>query len=564
MTNRHNLLLVEDNPAIARVYLEYLRKSPFNTVHCETGTAALSTLKAGNYSAVLLDLQLPDMTGLEILKWITAQKLNIAVIVVTAHGSISIAVEAMREGAADFLVKPFAQERLLVTLENAVERHSLKKLVGDIAPPPEASLNGFIGDSLVMRGVSRVIDIAAQSKAPVFITGESGTGKELAAEAIHRRSQRRDKPYIALNCAAMPKDLIESEIFGHAKGAFTGAVADREGAGARADGGTLFFDEICEMDINLQAKLLRFIQTGTFTKIGGTQIQKVDVRFISATNRDPLKEVEAGRFREDLYYRLYVMPLIMPPLRERADDVLLIARRFLADYCLEEGRHFSRFSPETERIMLHYTWPGNVRQLQNIVRQIVLLNDGDLVTPDMLPPPLADLPAFNDQPMLTGRDASFTHGHSAALSHHTISTIAPAHHEPPTAGGPEESEPDFGPQDPNHSAFSLVDMERDLIDLALEVCGGNVLQAAARLEISPSTLYRKRETLQSLAKRPGQKRVLKPLAVAETEMIRAAIAACGGNISRSAAVLGINPSTLYRKMQSKDLARDLVKDLGAS
>ncbi len=560
MTHRHNLLLVEDNPAIARVYLEYLRKSPFNTVHCETGTAALSTLKVGNYAAVLLDLQLPDMTGLEILKWITAQKLNIAVIVVTAHGSISIAVEAMREGAADFLVKPFAQERLLVTLENAVERQSLKKLVGDIVPPPEAGVNGFIGDSLVMRGVSRVIDIAAQSKAPVFITGESGTGKELAAEAIHRRSQRRDKPYIALNCAAMPKDLIESEIFGHAKGAFTGAVADREGAGARADGGTLFFDEICEMDINLQAKLLRFIQTGTFTKIGGTQIQKVDVRFISATNRDPLKEVEAGRFREDLYYRLYVMPLIMPPLRERADDVLLIARRFLADYSLEEGRRFSRFSPETERIMLHYTWPGNVRQLQNIVRQIVLLNDGELVTPDMLPPPLADLSSVGDQPALAGYQAHFVPVHNTTAR----SPTTPLPTDPPPPVGLEEKDPDRDGQDPNHSIFSLVDMERDLIDLALEVCGGNVLQAAARLEISPSTLYRKREALQSLTKRSGHQRVLKPLAVAETEMIRAAIAACGGNISRSAAVLGINPSTLYRKMQSKDLARDLVKDLGAS
>jgi len=526
LTARHPLLLVEDNPSIARVYREYLRRGPFETTHCETGTEALAALAAIDFAVVLLDLQLPDMTGLEILKRVAAERPKTVVIVITANGSINIAVEAMREGAADFLVKPFAPERLLVTIEHALERQSLKRIVSSMpAPSEDDRFGGFIGDSLAMRGVYRIIDIAAQSKAPVFITGESGTGKELAAEAIHARSPRRDKTFIALNCAAFPKDLIESEIFGHVKGAFTGAVSDREGAGSRADGGTLFFDEICEMDIGLQAKLLRFIQTGSFTKVGGTQPQKVDVRFVSATNRDPLKEVEAGRFREDLYYRLYVMPLMLPPLRERGTDLLIIARRFLVDYAQEEGRSLTQFSPETERMLIDYGWPGNIRQLQNVVRQVVLLNDGEIVTPDMLPPPLGT-PSFAHMPAMTV-------------------TPGPAGFTAPPAAASEAA------------SFSLDDMERELIELALEQAQGNVLQAAARLAISPSTLYRKREQLPPPSGRADAARgvrEVKPLALAEAEMIRAAIAASGGNIARAAGLLGINPSTLYRKMQPKEMA----------
>jgi len=535
VTGRHPLLLVEDNPSIARVYLEYLRRGPYDTLHCETGTTALAALAENSYAAVLLDIELPDMSGMEILKWITQRRLNTAVVVITAHGSINIAVEAMREGASDFLVKPFAPERLFVTLDNALERMNLRRIVDTFdSSGDNDQFCGFVGNSLAMRGVYRIVDIAAQSKAPVFITGESGTGKELAAEAVHLRSPRKDKPFIALNCAAFPKDLIESEVFGHVKGAFTGAVADREGAGSRADGGTLFFDEICEMDVGLQAKLLRFIQTGTFQKVGGTQTQKVDVRFISATNRDPLKEVEAGRFREDLYYRLYVMPLLLPPIREREDDVLLIARRFLAEYSREEGRAFTRFSPETESILLHYAWPGNVRQLQNVVRQIVLLNDGDIVVPSMLPAPLSQI-----RPSMLVASALPS---VPAAANVTAAMPAGNGHAPAA----EPAAP---------ASFSLSELERDLIELALEQCGGNVLQAAAKLEISPSTLYRKREQFPAHEKPSGRVRELKPLALAESETIKAAIAASGGNIARAAAALGVNPSTLYRKMQSKTLVQ---------
>jgi DNA-binding NtrC family response regulator len=524
VSTRHKLLLVEDNPAIAKTYLEYLRRGSYDATHCETGAAALAALARAGVAVVLLDLQLPDMPGLDILKKIVAQRLPCVVIVITANGSINVAVEAMREGAADFLVKPFAPERLLITIEHALERRDLKRIVSTIpAHEDGGQFSGFIGDSLAMRGVYRVIDIAAASRAPVFITGESGTGKELAAEAVHRRSARSGKAFIALNCAAMPKDLIESEIFGHVKGAFTGAVSERDGAGTLADGGTLFLDEICEMDVVLQAKLLRFVQTGIFTKVGGSQPQKSDIRFVSATNRDPLREVEAGRFREDLYYRLYVMPLGLPPLRERERDLLQIARHFLALYAAEEGRRFEGFAPAAEALLLEYAWPGNVRQLQNIVRQVVLLNDGGIVTLEMLPPPLAPAGVRLERPV-----------------------------QPAFAHAVPDMPPSVLSAEPN---FSLAEMERGLIELALEQSSGNVLKAAAVLEISPSTLYRKREQFQPTDRPASLPREVKPLALAETEMIRAAISACGGNISRSAALLGINPSTLYRKIQNKELAR---------
>ena len=527
MSARHKLLLVEDNPAVAQTYLEYLRRGPYDACLCETGAAALAALGQTRFAVMLLDLQLPDMSGLDILKQVVAERLPCVVIVITANGSINVAIEAMREGAADFLVKPFAPERLFVTIEHALERQALKRIVGNIPAPAEGEhFCGFIGESMAMRGVYRIIDIAAASKAPVFITGESGTGKELAAEAIHQRSGRSHKPFIALNCAAMPKDLMESEIFGHVKGAFTGAVADRDGAGTRADGGTLFLDEICEMDVALQAKLLRFVQTGIFTRVGGSQAQKSDIRFVSATNRDPLKEVEAGRFREDLYYRLYVMPLALPPLRERDQDLLLVARHFLHQYVAEEGRCFDSFAPETENLLLDYAWPGNVRQLQNIVRQIVLLNDGSVVTPEMLPPPLA-LPGANPA------------GLALPVPRSRPTAITPD----PVSGGAAEI------------SYSLAEMERGLIELALEQSGGNVLQAASLLDISPSTLYRKREQFLPGERRGQTPRAVKPLALAEMEMIRAAIAACGGSISRSAALLGVNPSTLYRKIQNKELSQ---------
>ena len=316
---------------------------------------------------------------------------------------------------------------------------------------------------------------AADSKASIFVKGESGTGKEVTANAIHRQSRRRNAPFVALNCAAIPKDLMESEIFGHVKGAFTSAVSDRDGAAAQANGGTLFLDEICEMDINLQAKLLRFIQTETFQKVGGSDIEQVDVRFVCATNRDPYQEVQNGNFREDLYYRLHVIPIDLPPLRDRGDDILEIARDFLTRYATEEGKSFTGFSDAAEEILLAFDWPGNVGELQNVLRQIVVLNDGDLVEPDMMPPPLNE----NSPAPETMRPARQEPLESS------MSAEAPAVAETAPAQNVTKSSPDM-PIRP------MADIEREAIEHAIDQCGGNVRKAAELLGISAPTIYRKK------------------------------------------------------------------------
>jgi DNA-binding NtrC family response regulator len=311
---------------------------------------------------------------------------------------------------------------------------------------------------MAMQAVYRIIESAAPSKATVFITGESGTGKEVCAEAIHQCSPRREQPFIALNCAAIPHDLMESEIFGHVKGSFTGAQGDRKGAASLADGGTLFLDEICEMDLDLQSKLLRFIQTGTLQRVGSGKLETVDVRFICATNRDPLLEVKAGRFREDLYYRLHVIPLYLPPLRERGEDILLLARSLLQNYAKEENKRFRDFDAAAARVLLDYPWPGNVRELQNVVRNIVVLNDKELVSPDILPPPLNGVRALAVATTAAQQPAA------------TATT--------PAVGGPIRP---------------LWLVEKEVIEQAIASCDGNIPKAAALLEISPSTIYRKKQ-----------------------------------------------------------------------
>jgi two-component system repressor protein LuxO len=358
----------------------------------------------------------------------------------------------MRAGAADFLLKPFPAERLTVTVANAVERALLRREVQALsAAQGRAAFCGFIGASAPMQAVYRILETAAPSRATVFITGESGTGKELAAEAVHRLSPRRDRPFVAINCAALPKDLIESEIFGHVRGAFTGAVADRIGAAQAADGGTLFLDELGEMELGLQAKLLRFVQTGSFQPVGAAAARRTDVRFVCATNRDPLAEVREGRFREDLYYRLHVVPVPLPPLRERGEDVLAIARHFLARFAEEEGKGFVRFAPDAEAALRAHRWPGNVRELENAVRTAVVLHEGEAVTAAMLP----------------------------------LALQAPP---PPAARAPQ---PAAAP-DPARRIRPLSVVEREAIEEAVALCGGNIPKAAAFLGISPSTLYRKR------------------------------------------------------------------------
>jgi two-component system repressor protein LuxO len=372
-------------------------------------------------------------------------------------------------------VKPFAAERMAVTLANALERAALKREVRDLtAGRPRNGFQGFVGAAPAMQAVYRVLETAAQSRATVFITGESGTGKELAAEAVHKLSPRHTGPFIPINCAAIPKDLIESEIFGHVRGAFTGAVADRIGAAQAADGGTLFLDELCEMDLSLQGKLLRFIQSGTFQPVGSTQTRRTDVRFVCATNRDPLEEVKAGRFREDLYYRLHVVPVRLPPLRERGEDVIAIAEAMLARAAAEEGRRFLGFSADAKAALAAHRWPGNVRELENAVRTAVVLHDGERVEAHMLPLRAAPVPdALPD----AVPDAVPDTAPEPAL----LSALAPA---PRVAAS--------ALVDAARLIRPLADLEREAIERAVEICEGNIPKAAAHLGISPSTLYRKR------------------------------------------------------------------------
>ncbi len=453
------VLIVEDTPSMSAMYAAYLEGGAYQVSEVATGKDALAAIREKLPDVVLLDIHLPDMSGLDVLREIGENALPCACIVITAHGTINLAVEAMQAGARDFLVKPFSKDRLLVTLKNVVSHLSLERIVEELKEDyGRAGYHGMIGSSLAMQAVYRTIESVSPSRATVFITGESGTGKELCAEAIHRCSPRHAKPFVAINCGAIPRDLMESEIFGHIKGAFTGAVTDREGAAHLAHGGTLFLDEICEMDMELQTKLLRFIQSGLVQKVGGDRPAKVDVRFVCATNRDPWEEVEKGNFREDLYYRLHVIPLMLPPLRERDADVIEIARHLLQQLSKEEGRKFKRFSKEAEARLLAFHWPGNVRQLQNVLRNVVVLNDAEVVEVDMLP-----------SSMMKGEAPQYP------VAVPPIQMVDPQ--ELPMA------EDNIRP---------LWQMEKDVIEAAIDACDGNVPRAAACLGISASTIYRKK------------------------------------------------------------------------
>lgn len=464
MAKEPTILLIEDDQSVANQISRYLREEALTIDHIDNGTDGIEFIVSKLPNVVLLDLNLPDMNGLEILKKVYEEKIPTEVIIITGHGNVNIAVEAMQYGAFDFLEKPFNGERLTVSVNNAIEHHRLTGIVEELEDLNRSRFQKFIGRSNPMQAVYSIIENAAPSKATVFILGESGTGKELCAEAIHKLSDRNKSPFIPLNCAAIPKDLVESEIFGHVKGSFTGAMKDREGAVSRADHGTLFLDEIGEMNIDLQAKLLRFLQTGQYQRVGSNSVDTVNVRIVCATNRDPLNEVKEGRFREDLYYRLNVIPINLPPLRDRDSDVILIARNFLEKFSKEENKEFTRFNNAVEKIFLKYYWPGNVRQLENTIRNVVVLNKGSEVTVDMLPVDITSNP-------------------SLASNDKTEAVIV------------EQSNKTDDKKD-----FSLLDIkplwviEKEAITQAIEACDGNIPKAAAMLDVSPSTIYRKKQS----------------------------------------------------------------------
>jgi DNA-binding NtrC family response regulator len=462
-------LLVEDTQSLQLLYRSVLVRAGHEVASATTASDALRLFAQSEINIVLLDLVLPDRDGLSLMKDMLDLRPDTAVIVMTAHGSVGRAVEAMRAGAHEFLVKPFDEARLLSAVANvpggpvastpvaSAPRRAARAQTASADSPDSLTGSGFIGSSEVMERLHQKISSVARSMATVFITGESGTGKELCALAVHAASPRATGPFIALNCGAIPQDLLESEVFGHMKGSFTGAISDKPGAAAAADGGTLFLDEICEMAPALQTKLLRFLQTSTVVPVGATRPRKVNVRIICATNRDPLDAVRRGEFREDLYYRLFVVPLHMPPLRDRGEDVLEIAETALARFAREEGKPFDGLDAPVKALFRALPWPGNVRQVLNVIRNIVVLNEGGLVTLDMLPDTL-------DR------------------------QIDPA---PPRGIAPL----------PAPSALSLDDLigrplaeiERSVIEATLARHGGSVPRAARVLELSPSTLYRKIE-----------------------------------------------------------------------
>jgi DNA-binding NtrC family response regulator len=474
------VLLVEDIPSLAMLYESVLKRAGHDVEVAFNGKEAEARFAAGGHGVVLLDLMLPDIDGLDVLRSLRLRAPDTKVIAITANGSINRAVQAMRAGAFDFLVKPFDDRRLLSALSNALaarqaEADAVVPEDGEAnarGTPPALAFQGFVGSSQRMRGLYGMIRSIARSTATVFVTGESGTGKEVCAHAIHALSQRADKPFVPLNCAAIPHDLLESEVFGHLKGSFTGAISDQKGAAAMADGGTLFMDEICEMGLGLQSKLLRFLQTSMIQPVGASTPRKVDVRIVCATNRDPVEEVRAGRFREDLFYRLHVVPIHLPPLRDRENDAVEIAETLLRQFSAEEGKSFRGLSRDAADIFRAHPWPGNIRQLQNTVRNVVVLHDTEEVATHMLP---ADL----------------------------IAGLRPAHQDPPAHLMPLAPEPApamrLAPEAVGLPALvrplvgsALADVERELIEATIAECGGSIPRAARLLAVSPSTLYRKR------------------------------------------------------------------------
>lgn len=466
------VLLIEDSKSLAMLYKQYVKDEAYDFFHVETGHEAMRFIEREAPQLVILDLKLPDIPGESILDWLVEHNIPSSVIVATAHGSIDVAVNLLQKGAKDFLEKPINADRLKTSINLHLQQTKLESLVEDIESKfDRRRYHGFIGSSLPMQGLYKIIDSVAPTSASVFIIGESGTGKEVCAEAIHKESKRNNKPFIAINCGAIPKDLMESEIFGHVKGAFTGATTDRKGAATLAHGGTLFLDELCEMELEMQKKLLRFLQTGTFSPLGASSEHKVDVRIICATNRDPLIEVEQGRFREDLYYRVHVVPIEMPPLRERNHDIVTLAKHFLRLYAKEDGKQFTTISGDAVPALKRYAWPGNVRQLQNIIRNIVVLNDQPKLSLSLLP-------------------SQFTSGKSTAQPRQILGDSLPSLQD---SLEPVINEPQSQTVVSHNEVKPMWQIERDVIQQAIELCDGNVLNAAVLLELSPSTIYRKKQ-----------------------------------------------------------------------
>jgi DNA-binding NtrC family response regulator len=440
------VLVVDDEPAEREGLARLVGQWGYEVETASSGEEALSLIDSQHPAVVLTDLVLPEMDGLTLLQKVKETGRPPIVLLVTGHGTVETAVEAMRHGAFDYLTKPVDATRLQVLLEKSIEQESLSREVNFLRHQlrQKGSFGQLVGQSKGMQEVYRWIELAATSTAPVLIYGESGTGKELAARTIHDLSNRRSKPFVAINCAAIPETLIESELFGHERGAFTGATERRLGCFELADSGTLFLDEIAEMDNSTQAKLLRVLQEGAFRRVGGgKQELQVDVRVVAATNRVPTEAIAANQLREDLFYRLNVFAIRLPTLRERSEDIPLLARTFIDEFNRQDNRQIRGLTPDAEKALEKYPWPGNVRELRNVIQRAVVLGGSGLIGVEHLP--------------------------------ENVLRSAPALSTAPATG----------------SVVPIRELEREAILKALEETNQDKRRAAALLGISLKTLYNK-------------------------------------------------------------------------
>ncbi len=391
MSSNGKILVVDDEEIMRDVLSTLLAAENYSVDFAHNGAQALEKARESDYSVVLLDLMMPDMDGLQVLEQFRKMESNPVTVILTAFASIEKAVKATKLGAFDFITKPFKNDEILLAVKNAAEHRRLleENLRLKKSLRERYNFKNIIGKSAAMQQVFDLIAQVAPRRSTILVQGDSGTGKELVAKAIHASSGRADAPFVAINCGNIPSDLLESEIFGHAKGAYTGATSSKKGLFEVADGGTLFLDEVATISLETQAKLLRVIQEREFRRLGGLENIKVDVRIIAATNRDLQAAVEQGTFRDDLYYRLNVIVIKLPPLQERSEDVPLLADHFIKRYCEENEKELCVLEPSALKVLMDYHWPGNVRELENVIERAVVLAPGNVITADLFPKSLS-------------------------------------------------------------------------------------------------------------------------------------------------------------------------------
>jgi len=467
------ILIVDDEKNILLTLGQALQLAGYKAELASSGKTALEIVAAKPVDAVLMDVKMPDMDGLAVIEKLSSLRPNVPVIMMSGHATIDAAVKATQLGARDFLEKPIARERLLVALRNALAHQAALEELAQL----RAQLGEFemVGHGAAMRRIYELIRRAAPSEGRVLITGENGTGKELVAKAIHQNSARRSGPFVQLNCAAVPHELIESELFGHERGAFTGALSSRRGKFELASEGTLFLDEVGDMPASMQAKVLRVLQEGQLERVGGTETLKVDVRVIAATNRDLEAEIGAGRFREDLFYRLNVVHLHCPPLRERREDMPDLIAAFLKEACSRNRKRPMQLSPEAVSLMSAYDYPGNVRELKNLVERLAILCPGPIISG----PEAAEL-----MPRARGRTALAPLPDAASPAEGLASASATPASEAPKRGSVDRPFRD-----------QVEDAERQIILNALAFTRDNVTEAARLLDLERGHFYKKMKAL---------------------------------------------------------------------